>query len=257
MNRQPDAAVFFRAPGLLLSAAAASLMIFPAGAEDAAPAAPAPAVVKAEKLPYPVASPANTGWALQFTHGTPAAVAIKQADGKIKWWWYMTFRVENREEKPIMFIPRIEVVTDTGRIRSCNEPVPQQVYNTVYRICGNALAEPMLKIAGMQHPGKDFIHDSLAIWPAVEGEDVDAFSIYVSGIYGETQPVNDPATGKPLLAPAKDAITGAEKKDKDGQTVMEPVELHRTLRLDYVCPGTVKGVHAADIRLVSSDDVMR
>jgi len=248
---------------LLASAAVASMVAFSVCAQDAAPADAAPAapaakaLAKAKPSAFPVASAANTGWALEFTHGMPKAVGIKQADGKIKWWWYMTFRVENREAEPHLFIPRIEVVTDTGHIYKCSTPVPPEVYNVVYKRCGNALTEPMVKIAGVQHPGKDFMHDSVAIWPAPEGEDVDAFTIYVSGIYGETKPVNDPATGKPLMAPVRDSKTGEEEKNAAGEVVMAQVELNRTLRLEYVSPSTGPVAHTSGVTLVSSDDVMR
>jgi hypothetical protein len=245
---------------LLVSAAAASLVAFSVCAQDAAPAAvPAAAKPAAKAVPsaFPVAGVANTGWALEFTHGIPKAVSVKGADGKIKWWWYMTFRVENREGEPHLFIPRVEVATDTGHIYKCSAPVPQDVYNIVYKHCGNALTEPMVKIAGVQRPGKDFIHDSVAIWPAPEKEDVDAFTVYVSGIYGETQPVNDPATGKPLMAPVKDSKTGEDEKNEAGEVVMAQVELNRTLRLEYACPGTGTAAHTEGVTLVSSDDVMR
>ncbi len=219
-------------------------------AQDAAkPAAKSPS-------PFPVAALPNTGWTLEFTPKVPKAVAVKLANGETKWYWYMPFHLENREDETHWFIPSIEVVTDTGRIYNCNTPVPQEVYDTIYKRCGNALTESLPKIAGPLKPGKDFVHDSLAIWPA-EQADVDGFSVYVGGIYGERQPVNDPATGKPMMIESKDPITGKVKKDAEGNPVMEPAELKRTLRLTYACPGTGKLSDKTDVELKSSDDVMR
>lgn len=225
--------------------------------DAAAPAAEAPKAEAKKASPFPVAAAANTSWGLEFTPQTPKAVGVKLADGTTKWYWYMPFHVENREDEAHLFVPLIQVVTDTGRIHNCNEPVPQEAYNAIYKRCGNALTVPIVEIAGPMKPGKDFAHDSLAIWPADEGEDVDDFSVYVSGIYGETKPVNDPATGKQLMAVAKDAITGEVKKDAAGNPLMQPVELKRTLRLYYTTPGTGKLSTKTDVKLSAQDDVMR
>ncbi len=243
----------------LLLAAALTATTAPAVlAQDAVQDAAQDAAKSAAKTasPFPVAALANTGWALEFTPKTPKAVAVKLANGETKWYWYMPFHLENREDETRWFIPSIEVVTDTGRIHNCNNPVPAEVYDTIYKRCGNALSEPLLRIAGPMKPGKDFAHDSLAIWPADTG-DVDSFTVYVGGIYGETQPVNDPSTGKPLMVEAKDPITGETRKDADGNPVMQPAELKRTLRLTYATPGTGNSLTHADVALKSSEDVMR
>lgn len=258
-------AASFRCTAALLLAVGAGLWAPTLSAQDAeltaepaaAPVAPPAEVVKAPEAkpasPFPVAA-ANTGWALEFTHKAPHAIAFKDADGNSHWYWYMTFHVENREDETHLYIPLIQVITDGGSIYNGNAQVPQEVYNAVYKRCGNALSQPLLQTAGLMKPGKDFARDSFIIWPQGEN-DVDSFTIYVAGIYGETQPLNDPATGKPLMVQSKDPITGEVKKDAAGNPVMQQAELKRTLRLDYTCPGTLIGKE--DAKLTASDDVMR
>lgn len=208
---------------------------------------------KAPASPYPVPGAAPKGWALEFTPTTPRLHGVK-VGGKVQYYWAMPFHVLNRSDGVVPFVPTIQVMTDTGRLYHCNKNIPREVFDAVFSKCGNGFIRPMEEISGDMPVGKDHARNGLAIWPAEEGDDVDAFTVFVTGIYQETAQLKDPVTGQPMTKPALDA-KGNPKKDAGGQPLMEPMEARRTLMLEYSSPGTLTSRPA--VKLENRSDVMR
>lgn len=233
-------------PALLCAAALTLPSAFgPAFAQDDAPADP---------VPQP--DPVSLSWSFDFEHSTPDTIAIPNGDGSYSWFWYMTYSVTNFDEPELFFDPDIVIQTDAGQVVPANAGVDARIFNAVR----NHLRRPLLlspaEAPGRVFQGPDYTRQSVVIWPANQ-EDVDQFRIFVGGIYGETQPVIDPATGNPIMVPVMNVLTGEQQTDVDGDPLYEPLLLHRTLVLHYTTPGTTTSRQDPSIRLESSRDVMR
>ena len=204
----------------------------------------------------------TSSWALTFEHSTPDTVAIRQRDGTIQWYWYMTYKVFNdprihsNRGEPILFIPEIIVADDRGGIRHANRRVHPRVFRAVKRLTGNEFLESPAEVPGDILPGEDFITEGVAIWPVFEG-DVDEFTLFFGGLYGESVHVSHPVTGEPMRQVINDPETGEPKVDADGDPVTRPVMLRRTRALRFATPGTVHNPQDQSISLIESKDVMR
>ena len=238
----------FAACSLLLSTLASALVLPVLAADEPATPAEKPAA------PYPVPNPAVKGWALEFTQQTPRLMGITGTNGKVTYYWYMPFHVLNRSEGNVAFVPHIEVLTSTGKFYHCNKGISTEVFNAVFSKCGNSFIRPMEEISGDMPVGRDHARDGVAIWPMEEGDDVDAFTVFVAGIYEDTEQLKDPVTGELMTKPAMDP-QGKPKVGADGKPVTEPFEARRTLMLEYASPGTSTSRPA--VKLEKKSDVMR
>ena len=198
----------------------------------------------------------TSDWALHFTHGTPATVAIEQADGTIQWYWYMPYSVRNDTDESILFIPEIVIADNQGRVVHANRGVNARAFPTIKKNLQNDLLESAAQVPGDILPGEDYVKEGIAIWPVSE-EDVDEFVIFFGGIYGETAPVLHPVTGEPMTAPVKDPATGEPMTDEQGNVIMEPVTVRRTRKIHYSTPGTTNNPQRRTIERVGEEDVMR
>jgi len=204
----------------------------------------------------------TSSWELTFEHTTPATVSVEAADGTVTWYWYMTYsvfndrRTPNNNDEPILFIPEIVVADDNGRIVHANRGIGTQAYDTVFDLVNNKLLMSPARVGGTILPGEDYIREGVAIWE-VSDEDVDEFLVFVGGIYGETTPILHPVTGEPMMKPVIDPLSDEPEVDAEGNAVMEPLTVRRTLKLHYATPGTVRNPQRQTIRLESSEDVMR
>ncbi|MEM6393847.1 MAG: hypothetical protein AAF797_13825 [Planctomycetota bacterium] len=204
---------------------------------------------------FPTPALVSPSWKLQFTHDTPDTLAVT-VDGRIRWYWYMPFSVTNRTADPVYFVGRLTLLTDGGRVMTTNRAIPDEVFNAVKERLGNPLLLRLNQTAGSMLPGPDSQRDSVAIWP-VPVEDVDRFTLFVAGIYGEVAQVPNPVTGEPLTRPITNPLTGEPELDPQGNPRTEPVLVQRTLRLDYFSPGTPRRPQQVPITLTQKQDVMR
>ncbi|MGB0767548.1 MAG: hypothetical protein ACPGYV_07535 [Phycisphaeraceae bacterium] len=219
----------------------------PVAAQDA-DEAPAPAVPQPDAVTH--------DWQLQFEHSTPTTIAIEQADGTVQWYWYMTYKVTNLSDDDIFFDPRITIQSDNGDIVTANLGVSSAVFNQVRNLLEQPLLLSPVEVPARVFKGEDFARESAAIWK-VSDEDIDRFKVFFGGIYGETKTVTDPNTGKPIMVPVIDAITGEPKTDADGNPLMQPLELKRTRMIHYATPGTTESRQDPSIKLVEETDVLR
>jgi len=204
-------------PGLLLAAVAASALIGLLDRTDAL-GVPEPAIV-------------NPSWTLDFEFQTPNAVAVEDDDGNVRWYWYLPYKVTNNTGEDRLFAPEIIIYHDNGQIVSAGKNVPPAVFDKVQFLLKNPLLKNSVEIVGKLLKGDDFAKEGAAIWPVTE-EDVDAFSVFVGGIYGETQTIENPKTG-------------------------EEEVLRRTLMLDFEVPGNYRNPQEQPVELVAQRDVMR
>lgn len=195
-------------------------------------------------------------WAFDFEHAAPDTIAVEDPDGKVRWYWYITYKITNYDSESLFFDPKIEIQNDAGKIIAANKGIDNRVFFAVRKLVENPLLMSPLEVPGRVLRGDDYARRSVIIWEAGE-EDVDEFRLFVGGIFGEIKEVMDPTTGKPLTTPIIDPMTGEPKKDSAGHVLMQPLILYRTRMLHYKTPGTTINLQDPSIELVDSKDVMR
>ena len=211
--------------------------------EDQASAVPAPDAVTHD-------------WQFDFKFAKPDTIAIEENDGSTSWYWYMTYKVTNYDYDQLFFDPKIVIRNNIGEIITANLGIDAKVFNEVRNLVRNPLLISPLEVPGKVLKGDDYARQSVIIWKASK-KDIDAFTVFVGGIYGEQKIVNDPSTGKPIMIPVIDPITGEPKKDRDGKEMMQPLLVSRTKMLSYETPGTVISLESPSIKLKEHKDVMR
>ncbi|MEM8783320.1 MAG: hypothetical protein AAGE65_10765 [Planctomycetota bacterium] len=205
---------------------------------------------------FPTPAVANDDWKLDFTPGVPTAIAIEDAFGNARWYWYLPYTVTNHSGSDQRFIPQVTVLTDTGNIIEAGKNVPARAFTQVAAQLKNPLLESPQSVVGTIRQGVDFEKDSVFIWP-VPPEDVDQFTVFVAGLSGETAVLTMPSTGEPLMEPALDIETGQPLLDENGAPVMRPVIARRTTALTYATPGTPDSPQQRPVTLLAETRVMR
>ncbi len=162
-------------------------------------------------MAYPEPAIVSPSWSLDIEVQTPEAISIEDVDGTIRWFWYIAYKVVNPTDEDLLFIPEITIANDLGEIVTAGQKVPPTVYPAIKERLGNPLLLSPVEVVGKLLQGGDFAREGVAIWPASEG-DVDAFSVFIAGLNGETQNASNPLTGESVL-------------------------VRRTLMLEYKSPG--------------------
>jgi len=180
---------------------------------------------------YPEPAIVSTSWSLDVTVRAPEAISIEDVDGSIRWFWYISYQVVNPTDQDLLFIPEITVANDRGEIITAGENVPPTVFSAIKKRLGNPLLLSPIEVVGKLLQGEDFAREGVAIWPVAEG-DVDAFSVFIAGLNGETQNVVNPLTGESVL-------------------------VRRTLMLDYQSPGNFTNPQDQPIVEAGRREVMR
>jgi hypothetical protein len=204
----------------------------------------------------------TSSWMLTFAYDTPRTIAVEMGDGTVRWYWYMTYevlndpRIENNHRDPILFVPEIIIADDRGDIRYANRGINARVFPAIKRAVDNDLLLSPAQVSGNILPGEDFIREGVAIWPVSE-DDVDEFTIFFGGLYGETAHLPHPVTGEPMTRAVKDPRTGEPVLDHNGDPVTRPILLRRTRMLHFATPGTDVNPQRQTIRLIEDADVMR
>lgn len=222
-------------------------------------AIPAPTTVHADQeaaSPVPAPDAVTHDWAFDFKFSQPDTIAIDQPDGSVQWYWYMTYKVTNYNDDELFFDPKVVIQNNTGEIVTANLGVDANVFNQVRNLVRNPLLVSPLEVPGNVLKGDDFARQSVIIWKASK-KDIDAFRVFVGGIYGEQKTVTDPSTGEPIMIPVIDPLTDKPKTDHNGKPMMQPMLVTRTKMLSYETPGTVISLENPSIELEEEADVMR
>ena len=221
-NRRSRTSVAVRTP--LLAAAsivALSAAVAVASAQDGKPAGSPSAGSSA-----PVAGGAI--WAFDFT---PRALQLYVDSATGEGYWCLTYTVTNLTGTDRQWMPKVEMLDDQGRIHSAGRSVSPSITKAVKELLGNPLLEDQFQVIGPLRHGRDNAKDGLLIWSA-EPCDATELTIFVRGVSGETETVEDPMTKSPVV-------------------------LYKTARLEYRVPGDVKHKPMAQIAVESRDWVFR
>lgn len=176
---------------------------------------------------------ASRSWQLDFSFSKPQRMRVMVGQGRqahVVTCYYLRYTVVNNTGKDIFFVPRFEMLTDTGRVIAATSDISGKLFAAIRHRTGDAfLINPML-VAGRLLQGKDYARDSVAVFMGLTSKDR-GFKIFVSGLSGETAVQTDPLTGKPVV-------------------------LHKTLLLHYSVPGEAINLRPHPI-LLSKTWVMR
>jgi hypothetical protein len=183
----------------------------------------------AEEFPKP--SPYPKTWELKFERTAPKRVVVQtDADATPKAYWYIPYTVTNGTDAEQLFLPQFEMVTKEGTVIRSDKNIPKAVFDTIKKNEGNNLLVNAVLIGGQLRLGQDEAKDGVAIWPEPD-PDMGAFTIYVSGLSGETAKVKGP-----------------DKKE---------VILRKTLQLNYLTRGDAQTSGGSEVVEQGHEWVMR
>jgi hypothetical protein len=183
----------------------------------------------------PEPDPIPTRWELDFEPGPLRVTQVREANGTVRSYFYMTYRVTNFAGQDLIFAPSLDLVTEEGAIRRAGREVPPEVTRAIMDALRDPLLEDQISVLGQILQGVENAKDGLAVWPA-DSLVTDSISIFVAGLSGENKPfvVRDPESNR-----------------------NKRVMLRKTLMLDYETPGSLAGRGATPLELAESRWVMR
>jgi len=174
----------------------------------------------------------SPSWQFEFDYEKPRLILV-DLPGKVEkqYYWYLPYTVTNRTGEDRLFIPAVAVMSNTGKIMTAGRKVSPAVFRAIKRHERNPLLQSPVDAIGKLLQGEDNAKDSVAIWPASEG-DVDRYDLFIGGLSGETVVVKNPETD-------------------------EMVVLRKSLHLRFVTPGTPAELIGQPIEKVDEEWVMR
>jgi hypothetical protein len=134
------------------------------------------------------------------------------------------------KDKERDFYPVFEMLTEDGNVLRSDDNILPTVFDAIKTREGDRFLENANHMYGQIKLGEDQTRDGVAIWPEPAVR-MGTFTIFLSGIYGET----------------------AEVKDSAGKSVI----LHKTAELDFHINGDESFAPDAVVNLVGTDSVMR
>lgn len=144
---------------------------------------------------YPKPSPVPYRWELTFESGD---LRLWRDDISGEYYWFMTYKVVNRTGNEQVWAPEFTLFNDAGEILRSGRGVPSRITDALLTIIGNDLMEPQNAIIGEIFQGEEHAKEGLVIWPA-DRIDVNALTVFIAGISGETAAVVDPVTKKEVI----------------------------------------------------------
>lgn len=144
---------------------------------------------------YPAPATAPRVWQLDFTHAKPRTIGVKGPAGDTSWYWYVTYKVVNRTESERLFVPEATLATDTGDIMPSSRIVPPAVFDAIKSRSSSKLLESPTRVAGRLLVGEDGAKESVIVWPVLH-RDVREVKLFIAGLSGESEIIQNPATGK-------------------------------------------------------------
>ncbi|MEX0886070.1 MAG: hypothetical protein WD009_06485 [Phycisphaeraceae bacterium] len=202
-----------------------AMLVCLAGAIDAASAQSAPEPARV-----------SPSWTLDFEHQQPRVLTVREPNGRLRWFWYMPYKVTNHTREPQSLIPDVTVAYDNGAIIDADKNVPARVYTLVQERVGNPLMTTPAKMTGTMLQGEDYARESVAIWEHPDESErgpAGEMRVFFAGLSGETAAIAHPS--------------------EEGQTIV----LHRTRMLKYHLPGRPRTPREQPVVFEAAEDVMR
>jgi len=210
---------------------------------------------------YPKPSPVPVSWELKFVHSDPKRIVVNIPGAMAPTaYWYIMYSVVNLGESPDagtaaadnapgsekstsdenpkerIFYPVFTLRTHEGKLIPANDGIHPAVFEAIKQEERNKYLEDPTQMGGKILIGQDQERDSVAIWQE-PSQRMGEFTIFASGMWGET-------------APAKDA-DGHALKNADGDDIL----LHKTLLMQYHVDGDQ--FHFTPVRKLVEEFIMR
>jgi hypothetical protein len=128
----------------------------------------------------------------------------------------MRYTVSNHTGRSRFFYPRVVMTTDSGQIIKSGKRVSHALFRKIKRLFRDPYMEDQHMLIGRLLQGKSNAKDGVAIFARVDKK-VRDFSIYFTGLSGDTAVQTDPLTHKHIV-------------------------LRKTLKLKYHVPGQAIGI---------------
>ena len=162
---------------------------------------------------------------------TPTDLRLYQDPRSGRNFWYLTYEVVNRTGRDQRFAPRIDLLTDEGRVVAQGAGVPSQVVKDLKELLQNPLLEDQFEILGEVLQGREHAKTGLVVFEASYLEPTE-LTVFVQGLSRETKKAPHPKSG-------------------------EPVTLRKSLRLDYLVPGDPKPTGTVSYPVLARDWTFR
>jgi hypothetical protein len=168
---------------------------------------------------------APTTWECKFRYQDPERVSVVIPGHKEPvLYWYMLYAIENPGRRDIDFYPKFELVTNTIKVVPSEVKVSPEAFQAIKRRANETLLLPPEEIVGKLQRGADRTKHGVAIFRDFDPR-ATSFTIYASGLSGETKRVKNP---------------GFDKSKPEGKENPRYLVLRKTLAIPYKFPGSVE-----------------
>lgn len=170
-------------------------------------------------------------------------------------YWYVLYTATNTSDTTQRFFPQFEIVTDKLHVFHTDMGISPAVFDAIYQRHKGLyryLVPPSQAIGNVK-AGEDNAIESVAIWRDVD-LDANAFSIFVTGLSGETRLAPNPVFDPSKPESVKRTIGGLEVEE-----VVNPryFTLRKTLQIEYGLPGSPDARKSAAVERREARWIMR
>lgn len=186
----------------------------------------------------PEPSPRPIAWELEFRFLDPQRIEV-QAPGRPEpeVYWYIVYTVVNSSGRAQRFFPMFQIVTEDLKVYDTDMGISPLVFDAIrerHRITHKYLVHPT-EALGALLTGEDYARESVAIWRQIDLT-VNDFSVYVSGLSGETQFLRNPAYDPER--PETERVVGPDGQEREVSVNPKFFTLRKTLEIGYTLPGS-------------------
>lgn len=165
----------------------------------------------------PEPDPVPRRWQLDFTPGALRTVTLTMADGTVRSFAYMTYKVVNNTGQDLLFAPSLEMSTDEGSLIRAGREVPAEATRRILDSLQNPFLQDQISVVGPLLQGEENAREGLAVW-LLPDVSVAEMTVYIAGLSGETRAIE-----------TKDSKTGETNRTL----------LRKTMMIKYFGPGEV------------------
>jgi len=143
----------------------------------------------------PQADIATTAWQLDLRFKDPQRITLRlPGDDYDTTFWYVMYEVTNRTGKDVDFFPSFRIVTDTLQVVEGGANIHPLVYDAIKarHFREFPFFAPPVKVTGPLLQGEENARASAAVFRTFD-ENAASFTLFISGLSGETERVRNPA----------------------------------------------------------------
>ncbi len=172
----------------------------------------------------PKAEIATTAWQLDLEFYDPQRITLRlPGDEHATTFWYVIYQVTNRTGKDVAFYPSFRIVTNTLQVVEGGTEISPTVYDAIKARHYKEFPffAPPPKVTGLLLQGEENSRASAAVFRTFD-EAASSFTLYVSGLSGESARERNPAFD-----------TNRPESEENPRAFF----LRRTLAVEYDLPG--------------------